>query len=54
MGMLDKLKAKVAHERESYRMSQDHVRKVAEELPFPKGYWRMTDEQIAAWRRAQK
>lgn len=54
MGLVDKIKTKVAYERESHRMGQEHLRKVAEELPFPKGYWRMTDAEIARWRREQR
>lgn len=54
MGIFDKAKAKIAYEKESYRMSQEHLKKVAKELPFPKGYWHMTDAEIARWRREQR
>jgi hypothetical protein len=54
MGIFDKAKAKIAYERESHRMGQEHLKKVAEALPFPKGYMRMTDAEIARWRREQK
>lgn len=54
MGLFSKAKAKIAYEKESYRMGKDHLAKVAKELPFPKGYWRMTDAEIARWRREQK
>jgi hypothetical protein len=33
MGILDKVKAKVAYEKESYRLSQEHMAKVAKESP---------------------
>ena len=54
MSLIKKVKDKVAHERESFRMSQEHVKKAAEEHPYPKGYWRMTDAQIDQWRREQR
>lgn len=43
----------INEQRESYRLSMENNRKVAAELPFPKGYWRMTDAEIERWRRQQ-
>jgi hypothetical protein len=56
MGLGDKLRAKIAYERESYRMSQEHLKKVAEALPFPKfsERIRMTDADLARWRREHR
>ena len=51
--MFQRIKDRVAYERESYRMSQEHLRKIAAELPYPKGYWRMTTAEIEQWRRDQ-
>lgn len=54
MGLFSKAKAKIEYEKESYRMGQEHLKKVAKEHPMPKGYWHMTDAEIARWRRDQK
>jgi hypothetical protein len=56
MGLIDKAKKKLGYECESYRMSQEHLKKVAEELPFPKfsERIRMTDADLARWRREQR
>lgn len=50
MGLVAKIKAKVAYERESYRMSQEHLRQVKADSPdlYVKGYWRMTDAERQA------
>lgn len=54
--MFEKLKARIAYERESYRMSMEHLARVKQESPelFVKGYWRMTDAERRAAVRAQK
>ena len=54
MSLLKKIKDKVAYEKESYRLAGEQLKKVAEELPYPPGYWHMTDAEIAAWRKKQK
>lgn len=54
MSFIKKIKDKIAYEKESYRLSQEHTKKVAEELPFPKGYWRMTHAEIVQWRHEQR
>lgn len=56
MGVIKKFRDKIAYEKESYRMGQEHLREVSEALPFPKFSVRvrMTDAQLAQWRREQK
>lgn len=56
MGLIDRVKAKVAYEKESYRLSSEHLKKVAEENPFPpfRERVRMTEADLARWRREQK
>lgn len=54
--MLEKLKAKIAYERQSYRMSMEHLSRAKRESPelFVKGFWRMTDAERRAAVRAGK
>lgn len=55
MGIVDRIKAKVAYDLESRRMGQEQLRKVAEEMPFPPFLQRirMTNEEVQQWRRQQ-
>lgn len=50
MGIWKKAADKVAYEKESYRMSQEHLRKVKKDNPelYVKGFWRMTDAERRA------
>lgn len=57
MGIFDKAKAKLAYEKESWRMSQEHLKQVQKDSPelYVKGYWRMTDaERRAAVKQQRK
>jgi len=51
-----KIKDKVAYERESFRMGQEHLKKIAEETPFPpfRQRIRMTPAEVEQWRREQR
>lgn len=50
MGILKKVKDKVAYERQSHRLGQEHLKKVKADSPdlYVKGYWKMTDAQRRA------
>lgn len=42
MGMVKKIKDKVAHEKESHRLGKEHLKQVKKDSPelYEKGYWR--------------
>lgn len=56
MSLIKRIKAKIDYERESFRMSGEHLKKVNEDFPFPpfRERIRMTDDDLAKWRREQK
>jgi hypothetical protein len=53
MGIIQRVRDKIAYERESHRMGQEHLKEVSASLPFPKFSVRarMTDADLAQWRR---
>lgn len=55
MGLVGRIKAKVAYDLESRRMGQEQLRQVAEEMPFPpfRQRIRMTNDEVQQWRREQ-
>lgn len=56
MGFIKKIKDKVAYERESFRMSGEHLKRVMEDHPDPgfRKRIRMTDAQYKEWQRQER
>jgi hypothetical protein len=56
MGIFDKAKAKLAYEKESWRMGQEHLKQVKKDSPelYVKGYWPVTRVDTRGKRIARK